>query len=173
MWSNHENPNRGEKMLDRYENRTKGLMATKLDMDALRAYAVEYIRVVYGSDYSDNKHYLEIYPLAIVKIDEPSEWTLGSKKLAVVINEGVGWVESEGIPDGLIPIPLNVSQYQIGGIEMRIHPRVLARFITSEQVDLADWVRVFGDRLETNLMIWQGKTRGVEQDFSEYLETAE
>lgn len=160
-------------MSDRYANRTKGFMATKVDVEGLREYAVEYIRVVYGNDYSDGKHYLAIHPLVAVRIDEPSEWTLGSKKLAVIINEGVGWVESEGITDGLIPIPLDVSEYQIGGLEMRIHPRILARYITTEQIDLADWVRVFGDRLENNLAIWQNKTRGVEQDFSEYLETAE
>lgn len=160
-------------MNNRYENRTKGFMATKLDLAGLREFAIEYLNVVYGFDYSGDKHFLEIEPIVVVKTNEESDWGMGKQKLAVVITEGVGWIESEGIKDGLVPIPLNVSQYQIGGIEMRIHPRVLARFITTEQIDLADWVRVFGDRLESNLGIWQSKTRDVAQDFSEYLETAE
>jgi hypothetical protein len=32
---------------------------------------------------------------------------------------------------------------------------MLQTFVTEETVDLADWVRVFGDRLESNLYLWQ------------------
>jgi hypothetical protein len=38
---------------------------------------------------------------------------------------------------------------------VELHRDVLATFVTEETVDLADWVRVFGDRLETNLCLWQ------------------
>jgi hypothetical protein len=40
---------------------------------------------------------------------------------------------------------------------------VLKSCLTGETVDLADFVRVFGDRLESNLSLWQYKMSDIDQ----------
>ena len=39
-----------------------------------------------------------------------------------------------------------------------------APILALETTDLADFVRIFGDRLETNLYIWQSYAKGYPQD---------
>lgn len=152
--------------MSRYDNRIKGSMAHVLDLAGLAEHAREYLQVVHGWTPAPDA-YLKIEPIVLVKTNENGVW--GKPKFATICTEGVGWMEDEDT--GLVKVPLNVQEWQIGGIEMLIHPNVIARFITGEQVDLADWVRVFGERLEINLSIWQSATRAVEQNFNDYLTT--
>jgi hypothetical protein len=145
-------------MSDRYEARTKGLVAYKLNSESLTEYAREYVKVAYGT-YSPEE-YLNVEPLLLLATKERGSW--GTHRLATLCTEGVGWLENEHT--GLVPIYVDLSPYGGQSLLMGLHPRVVMRHITDEKVDLADWVRVFGDRLEINLGIWQNQIRGIDQD---------
>jgi hypothetical protein len=143
-------------MSDRYEQRTKGLLAYRLDSEALTEYARKYVEVAYGT----TGDYLSVEPLLLLATKEAGGY--GTRKLATLCKEGVGWQENE--TTGLTPVWVDLSPYGGQALQMGLHPRVIMQFVTDEKVDLADWVRVFGDRLETNLGIWQNQIRGIDQD---------
>ena len=83
----------------------------------------------------------------------------GEKGLATVITEGVGWYADK---DGGIPINY-WGKYGSGGY-IDVTTDELRTLISDETIDLADHVRVFGDRLETNLYLWQNYAKGYPQD---------
>ena len=150
-----------------YEERTFGFIAHKLDLIGLAELAKDYFKLVHGRTIAPDD-YFAVEPIVIVKTSETGRW--GTSRLATICSEGVGWVENQD--SGLVSVMLNLSEFSMCDVAMELHPRVIARYITGEQVDLADWVRVFGGRLETNLNVWQGSMREVEQDFSGYLTKA-
>jgi hypothetical protein len=70
----------------------------------------------------------------------------GDKGLAVVCTEGVGYFADE---HGKFPVNYSLEE--------------LLPLISTTTIDLADHVRVFGDRLENNLAIWQDYAKGFDQ----------
>jgi len=144
--------------MGRYEDRTKGLVAYKLNSESLTEYAKEYVKIAYGT--SSPEEYIKVEPLLLLATKERGNW--GTHQLATLGTEGVGWLEND--TTGLVPIWVDLSPYGGQALRMGLHPRVVMQHITDEKVDLADWVRVFGDRLETNLGIWQHQIRGIDQD---------
>lgn len=79
---------------------------------------------------------------------------------AVVCNEGVGWNVN---PAGYMPIMVWTSGYRQDYIDLPFRD-VLAH-VSDDTVDLAEFVRMFGARLENNFHIWYNATNGVEQVF--------
>lgn len=84
----------------------------------------------------------------------------GEKGLATVITEGVGWYADK---DGGIPINYWTGQYGGGGY-VDITEDELRTIISDETVNLAEHIRTFGDRLETNFYIWRQYALGYPQD---------
>lgn len=127
---------------DRYSLRTKGTIVHVLDVDKATAFLKEKLNAP-DVDFS-----AEV--MAIVN---------GEKGVATVITEGVGWyADSEG------KLPINYWGKNGMSGYLDITPQELAPLISDETIDLADFVRVFGDRLETNLYIWQYYAKGYPQD---------
>lgn len=86
----------------------------------------------------------------------------GKNGLATVITEGVGWYADK---DGGIPINFWSGGYGSGGY-VDVTEEELRGVISEETVDLADHIRAFGDRLETNFYIWQQYAKGYDQSMS-------
>ncbi len=84
----------------------------------------------------------------------------GRNGLATVLTEGVGWFADK---NGGIPINYYSGNYGSGGY-IDITEDELKSLISDETVNLADHIRVFGDRLETNFYIWRQYALGYPQD---------
>jgi hypothetical protein len=141
--------------MGRYEDRVKGYMAAELDSDKLVALAKRYYEVVYGMTEEDFKGY-SVEPLVLVLINKPDVY--GDAKFAIICGEGVGWEDDSY---NLLTIPVSVGFASEGKVELSVD--VVQSCLKGTYIDLADFVRVFGDRLETNLRIWQNATEGIDQ----------
>jgi hypothetical protein len=127
---------------DRYSLRTKGTIVHLLDVEKATAFLKEKL------DAPDVEFYAE--PMAIVN---------GKNGVATVIDEGVGWYADA---KGKLPINYFGKNGLSGYLD--ITPEELYPLISDETTDLADFVRIFGDRLETNLSLWQSYARNYPQD---------
>lgn len=80
---------------------------------------------------------------------------------ATICTEGVGWeVDKEG------NLPVTVfTQNGMRQDYIDLPVEVVLAHVSEEQVDLAEFVRMFGARLENNFHIWLNATAGVEQVF--------
>jgi hypothetical protein len=92
---------------------------------------------------------------------EPMVVATGDKGLATICGEGVGWFVDE---NGKLPVNYYVGEYGSGYLD--ITPFELLPLISDETIDLADFVRSFGDRLENNFYIWTNYTRNHDQSMS-------
>lgn len=128
--------------MGRYEDRTRGTIVHVIDVEK----ATEFIKNRFEAPDLD----ITAERMAIVN---------GEKGLATVITEGVGWYADA---QGGIPINYWGKNGNNGYIDITADE--LRTLISDETIDLADHVRVFGDRLETNLEIWQGYAYGYPQD---------
>jgi hypothetical protein len=127
---------------DRYASRTKGTVCHILDVEKATAFLKEKL------DAPDVDFSAE--PMAIVN---------GENGVATLLTEGVGWYADKF---GKLPINYYGKNGMSGYLD--ITPEELAPLISDETTDLADFVRIFGDRLETNLSIWQYYAKGYPQD---------
>jgi hypothetical protein len=127
---------------DRYSSRTFGTVVHVLDVEK----ATEFIK----NRFEDPEANITAERMAIVN---------GDRGLATVITEGVGWFADK---EGGIPINYYGKNGNNGYIDVTADE--LRTLISDETIDLADHVRVFGDRLETNLYIWQSYAKGYPQD---------
>lgn len=90
---------------------------------------------------------------------EPMLVAMGKSGIATICNEGVGWFADK---EGKLPINYWGKNGNSGYLD--ITPEELLPLISDETEDLADFVRAFGDRLETNFYIWQQYAKGYQQD---------
>ena len=95
------------------------------------------------------------------EVDEMVVARVKGDTFATICTEGVGWsVDSEGT----LPITL-FTQNGMRQDYIDLPVDVVLAHVSEEQVDLAQFVRVFGARLENNFHIWLNATAGVEQVF--------
>ena len=83
----------------------------------------------------------------------------GAKGPATVLDEGVGWYA-----DANGGIPINYWGINGTGGYIDITVEELSSLISDKTVNLADHIRSFGDRLETNFSIWRRYGLGYPQD---------
>jgi hypothetical protein len=144
-YNRYYNPEKEEKMTDypdRYSQRIKGTICHVLDVEKATAFLKEKL------DAPDVDFSAEV--MAIVN---------GKNGVATVISEGVGWYADK---EGKLPINYWGKNGMSGYVD--ITPEELAPLISDETTDLVDFVRIFGDRLETNLWLWQSYAKGYPQD---------
>lgn len=123
---------------DRYASRTKGTMVHLLDLDKANAYFANTV-----PEYNGKVDYMAV--------------VVTEKGLATLCTEGVGWnADAEG------KVPINISWgMSMGYIDIPIED--LEGLVSDEKIDLADFIRVFGDRLENNFYIWKTQASKCEQ----------
>jgi hypothetical protein len=130
--------------MSRYENRVKGTIVHLLDP--------EKTATLIKSRYSNQDTEITAEPMVVVN---------GKNGLATVVSEGVGWFADD---KGLVPVNYYAGQFNSGYQDITIEE--LKPLISDKTIDLADFVRVFGDRLENNLALWQNYARGYDQSMS-------
>jgi hypothetical protein len=128
--------------MSRYENRTFGTIVHVLDVEKATA--------LIKRRFNNQDAEITAERMAIVN---------GKNGVATVLDEGVGWYADK---EGKLPINYWGKNGNNGYLD--ITPEELAPLISDETIDLADHVRVFGDRLETNLFIWQNYAKNYPQD---------
>lgn len=144
----------------KYGNR-RYVEAFPLDVDKVNQYIVQMYSVLFGADPTSDK-FPRIDPgewvaLRVNDVDLPGRnWDGRDGWLwALVSTEGVGYT-----PDAWRVIELH---FQSGWVpstyRVHIYNDLVERFIdrSVEPVDLADHVRVFGDRLEGNFDLWASR----------------
>jgi hypothetical protein len=131
---------------DRYSSRTFGTIVHILDVEK----ATKFLKDRFEAPDAN----ITAERMAIVN---------GKNGVATVIDEGVGWyADKEG------KLPINYWGLNGSGGYLDITPEELFPLISDETIDLADHVRVFGDRLENNLWIWQNYAKDYPQDKMSY-----
>ena len=127
---------------DRYSSRTFGTVVHVIDVEKATAFIKE--------RFENPEVNITAERMAIVN---------GKNGLATVLDEGVGWFADK---DGGIPINYWGKNGNSGYIDVTADE--LRTLISDETIDLADHIRVFGDRLETNLYVWQQYAKKFPQD---------
>lgn len=135
----------------------ESLMVDLLDSEKVTTLALRIMALQYGTQPAvlRKEGWRVDGPLVIGRIDTKRvtagvEWTcVPDRSFAVVGTEGVGWVSDMS---GRIVVPMR--QGWGGSNDVEISAQTLWSLRSGEQVDFADHVRVFGDRLETNHGIW-------------------
>jgi len=118
------------------------VMVEALDTAKVRDIAQAIVAAQYGGDATS------VMPMhcAIGLIPNTDDgW--GEPLAAVICNEGVGWEQDD---TNRVFVP---CWQGIAGVDIGID-RLLNECRTGEEIDLADFIRSFGDRLEGNFDIW-------------------
>ena len=145
LYNRYYNPRERDNMTDypdRYSLRTKGTIVHLLDVEK----ATALIKQRFNNQDAD----ITAERMAIVN---------GKNGLATVMDEGVGWFADK---DGKLPINYWGKNGNNGYLDITVEE--LYPLISDETIDLADHVRIFGDRLETNLSTWQYYAKNYPQD---------
>lgn len=95
---------------------------------------------------------VKVLPVAVVKT---------KNGLATICSEGVGWEENQY---GELIIEVWVDNYMRDYIDV---PKafVIGALTDGTEVELADFIRTFGARLDNNFHIWKNQIEGVPQVF--------
>ena len=126
----------------------KSVMVRVVDREKLSKAARKIIAVQYGLTAKQCAEY-EVEPLVVVRNSKRAQFS--DRDVCVVGTEGVGWECDEY---GLALVPVSWKQSFGTTNYVRLSGSVIANCLSDEEVDLADWVRVFGDRLEGNFDLW-------------------
>lgn len=124
--------------------RTRGITVQRLDLTALKAQALTFLQ---QSKPDVTGVMLSPGNLAIA--------TTPSGKTFVVCDEGVGWEISADKP-----VVIDVSASRENSFDLlpsaafTLREQEIADLPRGEEVDLADFIRAFGARLESNFHIW-------------------
>lgn len=141
-------------------DRSKGLLVHRLDSEKLLAVGLAVLTAQYG----ELDEVASVEPLVLVKTNKQSVWSVDPQpQLAVVCSEGVGWQEDD--KDGLVPFFVDFGHYGSHALKVRVHPRVIEACVTDETVDLADFIRTFGARLDSNFYLWKSAIGDTPQTF--------
>ena len=143
--------------MERQKHMVSLLDGQKVEDAALAVFAAQF-----GTDISEVKRggWKVDGPL-VIGFDNKADQFMKDRGLniAVVCTEGVGWVTDEY---WRVEIPLrqeseNSGWISIGGSSVELSAALLLRCVSDEQVDLAEFIRTFGSRLETNYAIWHSR----------------
>ena len=93
----------------------------------------------------------QVFPMAVVQ-------TKGG--IATICSEGVGWMENQFGE-------LTIQVYRDGFITYLEVPTVfvVGALANGTEVELADFIRTFGARLDNNFHIWKNQIEGIPQVF--------
>ena len=80
----------------------------------------------------------------------------GDPKIALLCNEGVGWIQDEY---STIEVPTNIGQSGYMSGRVHISVEVIKTCMTDNTIEVSDFIRTFGDRLDANCSLWQSKMK--------------
>jgi hypothetical protein len=128
--------------------RSKGYIGQIVDGKKLAVIANGIYNLQYSSDFSE----CTVDSLLFVTLDEKN--VFGDNKYALVCSEGVGWEQDTY---GCLEVPTNIGQMGMWNGRVFISVDTVKECLTDQTADIADYIRVFGDRLDSNCSLWQSK----------------
>jgi hypothetical protein len=134
--------------MDRYESRTKGYEGKLIDGKKLAEIANGIYNLQYSSDFSE----CTVDSLLLVELEEKN--VFGDPKYALICSEGVGWEQDTY---GCLEVPTNIGQMGLWNGRVFISVDTVKSCMTNTVADIADYIRIFGDRLDNNCNLWQSK----------------
>ena len=129
-------------------NRTQGYIGQIIDGKKLAVIANGIYNLQYSSEFSE----CAVDDLLFVTLEEKN--VFGDNKYALVCSEGVGWEQDTY---GCLEVPTNIGQMGLWNGRVFISVDTVKECLTDQTVDIADYIRVFGDRLDNNCSLWQSK----------------
>jgi len=132
-------------MNTRMDNRTKGYVGSRVSGKKLADIANKLYSVQYGDAST-----CTVDDFLFVELKKKDAF--GNPRYAIVCDEGVGWEQDEY---GTIPVPTNNGRMSHFSGRVHISVDVIKECLTDELIDIAEFVRVFGDRLDNNVALWQ------------------
>jgi hypothetical protein len=90
--------------------------------------------------------------LLLITLEEKN--VFGENKYALVCSEGVGWEQDTY---GCLEVPTNIGQMGLWNGRVFISVETVKECLTDQTEDISDYIRVFGDRLDSNCSLWQSK----------------
>jgi hypothetical protein len=128
-------------------DRTKGYVGQIVDGKKLATIA----NGIYALQYADPSK-CTVDNLLLITLEEKNVY--GDNKYALVCSEGVGWEQDTY---GCLEVPTNIGQMGLWNGRVFISVDTVKECLTDQTEDIADYVRVFGDRLDNNCSLWQSK----------------
>jgi hypothetical protein len=136
--------------MSRRDERTNGYIGEVVSGKKL----AEHAKKIYNAQYLENEidSNIEVSDLLLIKLTKRDEiW--GENMYALVCDEGVGWEQQSR---SLINVPTNLGGFGLYNGSVKMSVGLIKSCLTGETADIADFVRVFGDRLDSNVSMWQG-----------------
>ena len=128
--------------------RIKGYEGKLVDGKKLAKIANDIYRLQYSNDFSE----CTVDDLLLIELEEKN--VFGDSKYALVCTEGVGWEQDTY---GCLEVPTNIGQMGLWNGRVFISVDTVRSCITDTVVDISDYIRVFGHRLDSNCSLWQSK----------------
>jgi len=128
--------------------RSKGYIGQIVDGKKLAVIANGIYNLQYSSEFSE----CTVDNLLFVTLEEKN--VFGDNKYALVCTEGVGWEQDTY---GCLEVPTNIGQMGLWNGRVFISVETVKSCLTDKTEDIADYVRVFGSRLDDNCSLWQSK----------------
>lgn len=139
------------------DDRKPGFYVHKVDMEKLSGIIFEKFERMADAEY-------EFDDLVVVKAYK-GDGTIGN---AVIITEGVGWF-ADNLGKFSLPyvhrFNFDGSGYNMTYETYRVSENAVISCVTDEVVELREWVRVFGHRLDNNCAVWQNAMTGIPQEW--------
>jgi len=136
------------KTMDRRASRTNGYIGQIVDGKKLATIANDIYRLQYSNEFSE----CTVDNLLLIKLEETN--VFGDNKYALVCSEGVGWEQDTY---GCLEVPTNIGAMGLWNGRVFISVETVKSCLTDQTEDIADYIRIFGDRLDSNCMLWQSK----------------
>ena len=130
------------------QERTKGYTGQLIDGNKVAEIANQIYVLQYGKDATECK----VDNLLFITLAQENDF--GDKKYALVCTEGVGWVQDEY---GCIEVPTNIGSMGSWNGRVFISVDVIKECLTMEEADISEYIRTFGERLDSNCDLWQSK----------------
>ena len=128
--------------------RKKGYTGQLIDGNKVAEIANQIYVLQYGKDATECK----VDDLLFITLEEKN--TFGNEQYALVCTEGVGWVEDYY---GCIEVPTNIGSMGLWNGRVFISVDEIKKCLTEQTVDISEYIRTFGDRLDNNCDLWQSK----------------
>ena len=128
--------------------RSKGYIGQIVDGKKLAVIANDIYRLQYNNDFSE----CTVDNLLFVTLDEKN--VFGDNKYALICSEGVGWEQDTY---GCLEVPTNIGPMGLWNGRVFISVDTVKSCLTDQTADIADYIRVFGSRLDDNCSLWQSK----------------
>jgi hypothetical protein len=128
--------------------RKKGYIGQIVSGEKLAVIAKQMYAIQYTPESIDSR--VDVSDLLLIELEKKDDW--GDTRYALVCDEGVGWEQQDRY---LINVPTNVGQLGLYNGSVDLSVGVIKSCLSGDTADIADFVRTFGQRLDSNVWLWQ------------------